>query len=224
MFDPTNGFGKGPILPEALAAAEAFLKTLPDVPPRDLLRGYYHWSVAGYACIFHDYNVMIILKDGKWTIVMTDSPADNAPGVNNNPVASHTWHRNTGAFGVSVSGMDGATTSNFGPDPVQMHEIEFQCAAMAALCVKYGVDTMGTVPAPGSNHTDDNGNNVNTTGEPNLLTHAECAIIDAYPTERWDEGSFIPLPSGVSLTPEMRTTCGNALRSRTHEYAAALKG
>jgi hypothetical protein len=91
------------------------------------------------------------------------------------------------------------------------------------------VDTNGTVPAPGATHpsSNDSGNhpgNVNTTGEHNLLTHAECAVIDDYPTERWDEGSLVPLPAGVSLTTAMRSQCGDALRARTHEYAVALKG
>jgi hypothetical protein len=118
--------------------------------------------------------------------------------------------------------MMGADVHNFGICPVQMHQLEFLCAAAAAFCVKYGVDTNGTV-VTGWTHTDNDGNPVNTAGEHNLLTHAECAVIDAYPSERWDLGSFIPLPAELDLTTAMRSACGDALRARAHLYAAALK-
>lgn len=229
-FDPTGGFANTPLLPEAIAAAKELLGRLPAVPKRDLTRGYFHWAVACYTAQFHDYNGMIVLgEDGKWKMVVTDNPQDNAPGVNDNPVASHTWERNTGAFGISVAGMTGATTTNFGPDPINFHEVHFQCAMMAAFCVKYGVDTMGKVPPPGSNHpsSNDSGNhpgNVNTTGEPNLITHAEAAMYDDYRTERWDEELLVPAPGDYQLSDATRIQCGDALRSVTHQYAVVLRG
>jgi hypothetical protein len=221
-FDPTNGFGGGALLDEALDAGKALMAALPTIAPGLLTRGYLHWAVSPYDSTFSDYNGMVILKDGRWALVVTHDPRDNAPGLNNNAEASHTWHRNTGAFGISIAGMMGADVHNFGVCPVQMHQLEYLCACAAAFCVKYGIDTNGNV-TNGSTHTDNDGNPVNTTGEHNLLTHAECAVIDNYPSERWDLGSFIPLPSGVELTTEMRASCGSVLRARTHLYAAALK-
>jgi hypothetical protein len=119
--------------------------------------------------------------------------------------------------------MDGASETNFGPDGVQVHELEFLCALAALCAVEYGIDSNGTVAAPGSDHLDNNNANVNTAGEHNILTHGECAVIDAYPTERWDLGTLVALADGASLTPAMRSQCGDALRERIHGYAVALK-
>lgn len=222
-FDTLGGWNPGgPLLADALNSAKTFLATLPEVPKGLLQRLYLHWAVEAFGCLDAQYNLEVDLEGGKWVMKMTHNPQDNAPGLNNNSEASHTWHRNTGAIGVAISGMDGAGEHNFGPDGVQRHEIEFLCALAAAACEKYGIDTSGLVASPGSNHADNNGNNVNTTGEPNILTHGECAVIDAYPDERWDLGSLVALPDGVDLTPAMRTATGNALRQRIHFYKTAL--
>jgi hypothetical protein len=165
-----------PLDPNILADIKTFEGQLPDIAPGLITRGYFHWAVAPFGHEFADYNAMVDLKGGKWVLVITHDPRDNAPGLSNNAVASHTWHRNTGALGVSIAGMDGATVSNFGPDPVELHELHYLCGAMAAICKKYGIDALGKV-VHGSVHVDDNGNAVDTTGEYNLLTHAECAVI-----------------------------------------------
>jgi hypothetical protein len=185
---------------------------------------YLHWTVSPYQCKFTDYNFEIILVDGKWQMVMTHTPLDNLPGFNNNSPASHTWHRNTGAIGISVTGMDGSGVGvhNYGDDPITIHEIEFMCALAAMISLEYGIDVAGKVASPGENHADNVGHTVNTTGEKNILTHGECAVIDAYPTERIDLCSMIPLPPGVELTPAIRTQTGEALRSRIHAYKVEL--
>lgn len=224
-FNPLGSFNvNAPLSQDALSAAKAFHSSLPAIAKGLITRIYLHWAVEAFGCLDGQYNFEVDLEGGKWVMKLTHNPQDNAPGLDNNPEASHTWHRNTGAVGIAIAGMDGARESNFGPDGVQLHELEYLCALAALCAVTYGVDSNGTVAAPGSSHTDNNGNSVNTTGERNILTHGECAVIDAYPGERWDLGSFVALPEGVSLTPEMRTACGNALRARIHEYAAALKG
>jgi hypothetical protein len=224
MYNPIGQFNPAaPLLPDALAAAKAFRSKLPQIPARGITRIYLHWAVEPFGCTDGQYNFEVDLEGGKWVMVETHDPRDNVAGLNSNPSASHTWHRNTGAIGIAISGMDGATTTDFGPDGVQMHELEYLCALAALVAVEYGVDSNGLVPAPGADHADDNGSNVNTTSEHNILTHGECAVIDAYPTERWDLGCLHALPSGVSLTPSMRSASGDALRQRIHLYAAALK-
>lgn len=192
--------------------------------PRGLIkREYYHWSVAPHGDEFPDYNVMALLKDGMYELVVTHDPRDNAPGLNDNVEAAHTWHRNTGAIGISIDGMDGATVNDFGSDALNEHALWALCAAGAAVAIAYGVDASGVVPIPGETHVDNNGNNRNTSGEPNVATHAEAAIWDFYPSERWDLGCFEALPEGTALTPAMRTASGNALRALTHRIKLQLK-
>lgn len=218
MSYPLGNFvSDAPVLAEALAAGKALLEKLPSISNGLIERLYLHWSVGCYDTTFPDYNAMVILKDGKWDLEITHDPRDNAPGLNDNAEASHTWHRNTGALGISIAGMLDATSNNFGPDPLNQHELEFLCAGAAALCTKYGIDASGKVTKD-STHTDNNGATVHTLGEPIILTHAECAVYDSYTDERWDLGTLVPLPQGVSLTPEMRTQSGNALRQRIHTY------
>jgi hypothetical protein len=223
-FNPIGFFEPGaPLLEEAVAAARAFVPQLPTVPGGSINREYLHWEVEPWDDADPAYNGVVVLRDGKWQMVLSHDPRDQVAGLNDNAPASHTWHRNTGAVGLAIAGMSGASTTDFGPYPVQVHQLEYLCAMAAAFAVKYGIDTAGTVPPPGSNHADDDGNNVNTTGEHTILTHGECAVIDAYPDERWDLASFVPLPAGLSLTTQMRSQCGDALRERIHLYAAALK-
>jgi hypothetical protein len=203
-----------------LEAAKKFAASLPDVPAGLLTRGYYHWTVAPMGMCFADYNFEA-LYDGSWQLKMTHDPRDNAPGLDNNAVASHTYMRNTGAIGIAITGMDGAGVGvhNFGTDPVTVSGLTWLCAGMAAVCFKYGIDVNGT--SGGSPYG----------GEPNLLTHAEAANRPGNPQqydnyfvtgERWDLATFVPLPDGVNLTAEDASTCGNALRKLTHAYKAAM--
>lgn len=225
-FDPLGGWNpNGPLDPRALAAAQAFI--IPNAAIFEKLKGpilriYLHWAVEAFGCLDAQYNLEVDLENGEWVMKVTHDPRDNAPGLDDNAEAAHTWHRNTGALGIAITGMDGASEHDFGPDGVQRHELEFLCALAALVCLECGIEANGRVAAPGTNHLDNNRHNVNTTGEHNLLTHGECAVIDMYPGERWDLGSFVALPDGVDLTPEMRTRCGDALRTRAHLYKAAL--
>lgn len=222
-FDPTGGWNPTlPVLPEALAAGKAFLAKLPKLGPGQVIhRGYFHWTAAPFGCEFSEYNGEVDLDQGAWRLYLTHTPLDNAVDITDGPYAAHTAYRNSHAVGLAIAGMSGATVNNFGADPLNRHELEFLCAGMAAFCAAYDIDAMGTVEV-GTVHDDNNGNPVNTTGEHNLLTHAECAVLDAYPTERIDLGTLVALPLGVSLTPEMRVLSGNALRVRTHVYKVAL--
>lgn len=184
-------------------------------------RLYLHWSVGHYSTEFSDYNFQIILKNNKWVIDITGNPEDNVPGLNNNTIHSHTWRRNSNALGICVSGMYNGNIHNFGPEPVTTNEIMYLCGAAAAACKAYNIDASGKV-IQGTNHLDNDGNNLNTLGEFNILSHAECAIIDKYPSERIDLGSLEPLPIGVDLTPAIRTQSGNILRSVIHRIKSML--
>jgi hypothetical protein len=223
-FNPLGNFQANSIVqPGVIAIAKAFKASLPDIPNGLITRIFLHWTVAGLCVEFPDYNAESEYCNGKHILKITHNPEDNAPGINHALMASHTWHRNTGALGIAITGMDGATVHDFGPDTITLAGLELLCAGAAALASKYNIDASGKV-LHGTIHVDNNGNNVNTTGEFNIITHGEAAVIDAYSSERWDLGSLTPLPTGVELTSEMRTMCGNALRTKIHLYKIVLKG
>lgn len=186
-----------------------------------LTRIYLHWCVSGYNNEFPEYNLEVVKSDKGWKIDITGNPQDNAPGLNNNAEHSHTWHRNTGAIGISIAGMLNATINNFGEYPLTNDQLLYLCGAVAAAAKAYGIDTNGVV-GHGTNHSDDNGNNVNTKGEKTILTHGECAIIDFYQNQRWDLGTLEPLPAGESLTSAKRIESGNKLRTVIHRIKAKL--
>jgi hypothetical protein len=211
-----------------LAKAIALLKALPTAPAQSLSRLYLHWTLSPFGCTFADYNGEVDFEGGDWVMIVTHDPRDNAAGLTSSAGAAHTWHRNTGAVGVAIAGMTGATQHDFGPDRVTPVGLDHLCAAAAAFASRYGIDALGTVPH-GSTHADNDGDLINTNGEQNILTHAECAIIDGYlcgftadPDCRWDLGSLTAMPAGTSLTKAMVSQCGDALRQRVHAYAAAL--
>lgn len=234
-FNPLGNFvPNAPIDANVRHKAQLFYAQLPDVLLGLLRRIYLHWTVAGLQVCFADYNAEKLLVAGEHVLKITHDPRDNAPGLNDNAEAAHTIARNTGALGIAITGMDGANEHDFGPDPVTVAGLELLCAGAAALALKYGIDANGTVPSPGSSHTltedivdadhqDEIGRVIDTTGEHNILTHAEAAVIDCYPADRIDLGSLAPLPDGVEMTPEMRTQCGDALRTRIHLYKLALR-
>jgi len=220
-FNPLGSFdAAAPLNPKIVAAAHALVAQLADVPAGGLWRCYLHWAVAPFGCTFEDYNVMANYVAGEWELEITNSPANNAPGLTAAAEASHTYMRNTGAVGIAIAGMDGATTTNFGPDGVTVAGIEYLCAGAAALCAKYGIDASGTsTKSPYAN-------------EHNILTHAEAgdavgspAQYSAYgpagDVERWDLASLVPVPSGVTLV-SIYHQVGDALRARVHAYKIAL--
>jgi len=228
-FDPLGHFDpEAPLNGSVLSEARALYESLPEVPAGTIDRGYAHWSVSPYSSSFPDYNGMARIPDGvSWRMFVTHDPRDNARGVNDNAVASHTWQRNTGAVGVAIAAMGGATENDFGEYPPTVAGLEVLCACIAAFAKRYGLDASGTV-GQGTVHDGDAGP-VNTTGEPVIITHAEAAIFDGYfcghtadPNCRWDLASFVALPSGTALTEEMARACGDALRRRIHLYKAAL--
>jgi hypothetical protein len=219
-FDPLGHFDPNAAAnPAIVAKAKALLASLPSVPAGGLTRVYLHWTVGPLGMCFDDYNAEAVFVVGDWALKVTHNPQDNVSGFNDNPEASHTYMRNTGAVGIAITGMDGASTSNFGPDGVTWTGLQHLCAAAAAFCEKYGIDVAGTVASGPF------------AGEPTILTHAEAADHPGNPevyapygpattVERWDLDSFVPIPQGTPMPPS--SVCGNALRKLIRTYKIAL--
>lgn len=226
-FNPLGSFVPSAVLDTAIVEkAKAFRDLLVQkypCPPDTLERIYLHWTVGHYGQDFPDYNASIRLADDHFYFDVTHNPQDNAVGVNNNSPASHTYMRNTGAFGISTDDMVFATTTDFGPEPTTLFAVEFLCAGVAAIGSSYDIDLSGKSDGGAFS------------GEPNVLTHAEAANLTGHPMqyspygpppigtmERWDYATLVPVPQGVQVTSDMATTVGNALRQRAHLYKAAL--
>jgi hypothetical protein len=98
-----------------------------------------------------------------------------------------------------------ATPSDFGPDPVQSHEIEAFLAMCAAACVAYNLDPLD------SNQ---------------CRTHCEWAVVDGYfigegTDVRWD---FLRVaPSDEPATVEEATATAQAMRARCNAYKLAIE-
>jgi len=211
LFNPLGGFvPHAPLDASALLAARKTVTLLPSLADGRFDRLYGHWQAGAWGCTDANYNGETDLVNGAWAHVITHDPRDNARQISGDmSYAAHTFGRNSFAFGASITGMNEASTTDFGPCPVQLYELEFFCSLAAAVAKKYGIDVSGT---SGGAHP----------GEPNFATHAECAVWDGYPSERWDFGCLCPLPPGVQLTPAMRTQSADALRVRIHTYNLAL--
>jgi hypothetical protein len=122
----------------------------------------YHWSGGKYDQIFSDYHYNIIFnqKTLKAEIVKTCKEDTD--------ILSHTWHRNTGRIGVSLSCCYNATTNNLGSFPPTVQQIELACSLCGKLINKYKIP------------------------KEEVRTHAEWALEDGYgvgsldPETRWD--------------------------------------
>jgi hypothetical protein len=204
----------GPLDAHALAQGEALLDVLPHLGAgQSLSRAYLHWIVSPYGYDDKAYNITVSLHDDAWLAVVDTDPALNATEPPQPGYAAHTYQRNGHAIGLAVAAMDGATTSDFGPHPVQGHELEVLCAAAAACALKYGIDVAGQTES----------------GEPTVMTHAEAAIVDGYycghttdPDCRWDLARLQPSPD--SLTIEEAHETADVLRARIRQYKLALMG
>jgi hypothetical protein len=229
MFDPLGSFDPAAaIAPELLVGARDYADALPTCPPGSLVGGYWHWTVGHAGQDFPDYNGSVALVDGKFALHQPHDCRDNAIGVNNNAPASHTWLRNTGAFGFATDDMVFGGEHDFGPEPLTIATLWWLCAGSAAVSKKYGLDVAGTKSSSAYD-----GGRYN--GEPTWLTHAEAAVRGGNPAdpswynygpsgtvERWDLSTFVPLPSGIVVTDAMATVCGNALREATRRIKVLL--
>lgn len=221
-WSPLGNFNPhAPIDPNLIDKARAFYKTLPDAAAGALTRLYLHWTAGAISVCDSQYNAEARLVNGIWVLSVTHDPRDNIGASPN--YAAHTYMRNGGALGLAITGMDGSGVDqhNFGTHPVTVAGLLNLCAGAAALCKKYGIDPLGTVPT-GS-----------LIGETNILTHAEAADRPGTPLryapygplstcERWDLSLFAPLPQGQAITAGDVKQCGDALRSVSHTIKEVL--
>lgn len=195
----------GPLDPHALSESRRILAVLPDLAHNEqILAIPLHWSVEDYGCVDGAYNLVIALKENAWTAEIATSPRLNASHPLPDGYAAHTFMRNSYACGIAVDGMVGATSSDFGDEPIQLHEIEVLCATAAAVAQKYGIDTTERY-----------------NGLPAVFTHAEAAIADDYFGERWDLARLHA--SDLPLTEIEARATGDLLRRRAHDYKIALR-
>jgi hypothetical protein len=197
----------GPLDAHALAEGIRILKLLPA--GIEINHVPMHWSVEGWMVCDGAYNIVISLHGDQWNATIATDPTLNASEPPQPGYAAHTWMRNSFGCGIAVDGMVGATTTNFGPEPIQMHELEVLCAVAAAVGTKYSIDTHGSYE-----------------GVSTYPTHAECAIADAYylgsgdPEERWDLAEL--RAAAVPPSPQTAAATAVVLRTRIAEYKRAM--
>jgi len=99
-------------------------------------RIYLHWSAGPYRLDFDDYHKNILGPDGK-TIIQT---YPHTPHVDPfTVVRAHTYHRNSDAIGVGLSCMTGATTNDYGENPLTPEMIDACIELLRNLCNNYRV-------------------------------------------------------------------------------------
>jgi hypothetical protein len=229
-FDPLGQFDPDGDIPGMLVTvARDFANALPSCPDGSILAGYWHWTAGHYGMDFNDYNGAVRIDPaGNFHLDQPHNPQDNAIGVNNNAPAAHTWLRNTGAYGFAVDAMQDGGQHDFGSEPVTVAMLWRLCAGSAAVSKKYGLDVAGRKQSATYEGGIYNGEWV-------WLTHAECAVLGGNPpnpswynygpsgtVERWDLGSFVALPDGLSVTDAMASACGDALRLATHRIKVLM--
>ena len=203
----------------ALAAARAFLPTLPPVGPGGLTRCSLHWSATPYGWardrvargLAMPYNVVVDRAAAdELVLVRGMHPVRNArrlslemqDGVE---YCAAVRGRNSHGVAASIAAMDGATPGAFGAAPIDAASIEWLCASAAALCVRYGIDPR--VPE-------------------SCYTHAEAALWDGYfgtsADERWDMATLEPFLGELDVLAERAGRTGDLLRERIAHYAASV--
>ncbi|WP_432648082.1 N-acetylmuramoyl-L-alanine amidase [Mitsuokella sp.] len=83
---------------------------------------YLHWTAGHYQTFFDDYHVSI---DAQGKIYINGSLDDILP---------HTYHRNSGAVGITLNACVGATSSDLGAEAPTAAQIEAIAQAVCAIC------------------------------------------------------------------------------------------
>src|SRR5271166_1334516 len=163
-----------------------------------------HWEVTHIGTDDKAYNATVSLHDGGWKAIYDTDAALNMTLPEGSGYAAHTAGRNGHGFGVALAGMLGAAPDNFGAEPIEAHQLEVMCAVVAAVALKYEIDTMDPQA---------------------VYTHAEAAIRDGYfpgdpavagmpesgPPYRWDLERFEA--SAAPLSKEGAVARANILRA-----------
>lgn len=83
---------------------------------------YMHWTAGHYETFFDDYHVSI---DDEGRIYLNGSLSD---------ILAHTYHRNSGAVGITLNACVGATSSDLGAEAPTAAQIEAMAQAVCAIC------------------------------------------------------------------------------------------
>ena len=120
-------------------------------------RIFLHWSAGHYGQFFDDYHINID-EDGSVYVSTEDFAC----------LKAHTWHRNTGAIGISMACCYKATSNDLGPEPPTHEQIEAMAQVIAVLAKALDIPI----------------------DKDHVMTHAEAADLDGYgpatTCERWD--------------------------------------
>lgn len=83
---------------------------------------YMHWTAGHYETFFDDYHVSI---DDAGRIYLNGNLSD---------ILAHTYHRNSGAVGITLNACVGATSSSLGAEAPTAVQIEAMAQAVCAIC------------------------------------------------------------------------------------------
>lgn len=83
---------------------------------------YMHWTAGHYETFFDDYHVSI---DDAGRIYLNGNLSD---------ILAHTYHRNSGAVGITLNACVGATSSSLGAEAPTAAQIEAMAQAVCAIC------------------------------------------------------------------------------------------
>jgi len=134
---------------------------------------YLHWTASDYNL---DRSIWVNEGGGYWAgyhryILGSGQVVPNrhsGHGVFGATPPNHTWRRNTpSSAAFSVSGMGGASPSNFGKYPIKAIQYESMASSVARLAKSWGWKKDDITSR-------------------NVITHSEAAKMDGYAKERWD--------------------------------------
>ena len=123
---------------------------------------YAHWTAGHYSQVYDDYHICV---DYDGSVYLTTEDLTD--------ILAHTWHRNTGAIGITLMCAYRAEARNgynawMGPEPPTDIQITALAQVTAVLSEELGLEI----------------------NDDNYMTHAEAADIDDYgpssTCERWD--------------------------------------
>lgn len=83
---------------------------------------YLHWTAGHYKTFFDDYHISID-KDGE---IYVNGDLDDVLG--------HTWHRNSGAVGITLNCCADADSNSLGSEPPTTAQIEAMAQVVATIC------------------------------------------------------------------------------------------
>jgi hypothetical protein len=156
---------------------EALLATA-QLVGRDIM-AYLHWSAGHYHQIYDDYHIGID-DDGSIYVTTDDLSA----------VLVHTWHRNTGAIGISLACGAFSNAKDLGAEPPTDCQIESMARVIAVLSEALNVPINAD----------------------RVMTHAEAANLDDYgPNTTWERWDLWFLKNGDAMGTGGETIRGKAL-------------